>query len=61
MREMQVSFMVDWDRIYRLLDDITPLAVDCGRLCGSACCSEWEQGAGIYLLPGEESMFSGFD
>ncbi|WP_286726274.1 hypothetical protein [Pelotomaculum sp. PtaB.Bin117] len=53
--------MVDWDRIYRLLDDITPLAVDCGRLCGSACCSEWEQGAGIYLLPGEESMFSGFD
>ncbi|OPX94185.1 MAG: hypothetical protein A4E53_00100 [Pelotomaculum sp. PtaB.Bin104] len=53
--------MVDWERIYKLLDDITPLAVDCGRLCGAACCTEWEQGAGVYLLPGEEGMFSGLE
>ncbi|MDF9408624.1 hypothetical protein L7E55_09690 [Pelotomaculum isophthalicicum JI] len=53
--------MVNWNRIYNLLDDITPLAVNCGLLCGSACCTEWEQGAGIYLLPGEEGMFSGLE
>lgn len=50
--------MVNWERIYRLLADVTPLAADCGRLCGAACCSEWEQGVGMYLLPGEEIMFS---
>ncbi len=49
--------MVDWNWIYKLLNDITPLPVDCGRLCGSACCREWEKGVGMYLLPGEEIMF----
>lgn len=51
--------MVDWDRVYKLLNDVTPLPADCGRLCGAVCCSEWEKGVGMYLLPGEEIMFSG--
>ncbi len=50
--------MVDWHRVYRLLDDVTPLSADCGGLCGKACCSEWEKGVGMYLLPGEEAMFT---
>jgi hypothetical protein len=50
--------VINWPRIYSLLEDVTPLAGDCGKLCGSVCCSEWEQGVGMYLLPGEECMFT---
>jgi hypothetical protein len=49
--------LVDWVRAYKLLDEVTPLAADCVRLCGAVCCTEWERGAGMYLLPGEEVMF----
>lgn len=51
--------MINWRKVYRLLDDITPLKIDCGKLCGSICCSEWEPGVGMYLLPGEEVMYNG--
>lgn len=27
-----------WKAIYRLLDRVSPVNYDCGRLCGSACC-----------------------
>jgi hypothetical protein len=49
--------LADWVRVYKLLKEVTPLPVDCGRLCGSICCAEWEKGVGMYLLPGEEVMF----
>jgi hypothetical protein len=49
--------LVDWGRVYKLLNEVTPLPADCGRLCGSICCAEWEKGVGMYLLPGEEVMF----
>lgn len=50
--------------IYRLLNKVSPLAGDCGQLCSSACCncggdgegSDFEMG--IYLLPGEEKLFT---
>ncbi|MBN7772412.1 hypothetical protein [Clostridium aminobutyricum] len=53
--------------IYRLLDRVSPLDSDCGKLCGAACCtcggdSQSEEGLdydlGIYLLPGEEKLFT---
>lgn len=50
--------------IYRLLDRVSPIPSDCGKLCGAACCtygddsSEEEVQMGIYLLPGEEKLFS---
>lgn len=48
----------DFEEVYRLLD--TPATEgDCGRLCGSMCCQEYEPGVGMYLLPGEECMFTG--
>ena len=47
-----------YTQIYRRLDKVTPLPVDCGRSCGAACCEDNETGTGMYLFPGEEAMFS---
>lgn len=47
-----------YKKLYRLLDEVTPLLVDCGELCQKACCDP-KLGQGVYLFPGEEVMFSG--
>ncbi len=45
--------------IYRLLNYVSPIDGDCGKLCGSACCIPEGEDLGIYLLPGEEKVFTG--
>ena len=47
-----------FNRIYRLLDQVSPVDYDCGELCGAACCTCQDPDMGIYLLPGEEKMFT---
>ena len=75
--------------IYRLLDKVSPIDGDCGRLCGSLCCTydpqesqesfcqadpegrsenamtcgevSDEAALGLYLLPGEEKLFTGHE
>ena len=50
-----------YQAIYRLLDRVSPLSADCGLLCGAVCCCPPEQDdqeLGIYLLPGEEKLFT---
>ncbi|MFZ5644466.1 MAG: hypothetical protein ACOY46_12830 [Bacillota bacterium] len=47
---------INWERLYGVLDNITPLPADCGTLCEKRCCSVRE-GVGIYLFPGEEVIF----
>lgn len=56
--------------IYRLLDRVSPLDYNCGKLCGAACCGkpcDWynpeaasdtaeEKDYGLYLFPGEEAI-----
>ncbi|NLD20290.1 MAG: hypothetical protein GX663_08630 [Clostridiales bacterium] len=40
---------------------VSPVHFDCGSLCGAACCtctSEEKDSMGIYLLPGEEKLFT---
>lgn len=53
--------------IYKLLDKVSPLENDCGQLCSSACCNcggdsidedSLDFNMGIYLLPGEEKLFT---
>ncbi len=40
-----------------ILADITPLARDCGALCGHICCADSEDGMnGMLLFPGEEAL-----
>ncbi|MBE5799047.1 MAG: hypothetical protein E7321_03750 [Clostridiales bacterium] len=39
-----------------LLETLTPLKTDCGRLCGGACC-QGDEGTGMLLFPGEEAFY----
>jgi len=50
----------DYSYLYKLTAHVTPLKTDCGLLCRQACCQPNKQDTlGIYLFPGEESMFTG--
>ena len=46
-----------YTKLYKMLDDITPLTVDCGQLCEGACCAVTDEITGMYLFPGEEVMY----
>jgi len=48
----------DFEKVYSLLDT-RATEDDCGKLCGSRCCQEYEPGVGMYLIPGEDCMFTG--
>ena len=44
-------------QIYKLFDNVTPLAVDCGGLCKNACCTDNDDGDnGMLLFPGEAEV-----
>lgn len=45
-------------KAYELLNDVTPLSVDCGQLCNGACCHSADENTGMYLYPGEEQMLT---
>lgn len=44
----------DYDKIFKIMGELTPLKVDCGQLCGGACC-KGDSRTGMLLFPGEES------
>lgn len=44
------------NKAYELLNDVTPLSFDCGRLCGAKCC-KGDAGDGMLLFPGEKEFF----
>ena len=51
---------VDYQKLYKLTANVTPLKEDCGGLCGAVCCRpDQENTLGMYLFPGEEKMFTG--
>ena len=39
-----------------LLESVTPLKRDCGRLCAGACC-QGDETTGMLLFPGEEALY----
>lgn len=46
------------EEVRRLLEDVTPLKTDCGRVCGGACCRSLEgETTGMLLFPGEEDLY----
>ena len=43
----------------QLLEQLTPLRRDCGRICGAACCQADEDGqGGMLLLPMEDRLYT---
>ena len=42
---------------YKYLQDLTPIAADCGQLCGARCCHGDEE-TGMLLFPYEELLLS---
>lgn len=47
-------------RAYTEIGERTPLATDCGKLCGAACCAPDEDGqGGVFLFPGEQKLLEG--
>ena len=40
-----------------LLENLTPLKTDCGRLCQGACC-QGDEATGMLLFPGEEALYA---
>ena len=54
----------DYRKIYEMLDEVSPIDGDCGRLCNAACCTcdgdckGDDFNLGIYLLPGEDKLFT---
>ncbi len=46
-----------YTKLYRILEDVTPLTVDCGQLCDGACCAVTDEITGMYLFPGEKVMY----
>ncbi|MBQ7784535.1 MAG: hypothetical protein IJ381_00090 [Clostridia bacterium] len=39
-----------------LLENLTPLKTDCGRLCQGACC-QGDENTGMLLFPGEDAFY----
>ena len=41
-----------------LLEELTPLKTDCGKVCGARCCRSLEgEETGMLLFPGEEEYY----
>lgn len=49
------------EKIYEILDEVSPLDYDCGKLCGEICCVYDEEELALYLMPGEELMYENTD
>ncbi len=50
-----------YKEIYEKLDAVSPVPFDCGEICGSICCQGDDPETGLYLLPGEEKLFTDSD
>lgn len=49
----------DYQKLYEMTAEPTPLHKDCGTLCSSVCCQPGRNNElGIYLFPGEEAMYT---
>ena len=47
----------EFEEIYRMLDKVSPVDFDCGKICGAICCRDVDgEDMGMYLLPGEEKI-----
>ncbi len=50
----QKDYISMYNKIFKILNDLTPLKADCGQLCGGACC-KGDKSIGMRLFPHEKS------
>lgn len=48
------------NKAYELLERVTPLTCDCGKLCGGRCC-KGDGSTGMWLFPYEEEILKNID
>ena len=46
-----------YEKIFKIMGDLTPLTADCGQLCGGACCKGSDT-IGMRLFPHEETVLN---
>lgn len=51
---MSTDYNKMYQKIFKIMGDLTPLKADCGKLCGGACC-KGDENTGMRLFPFEES------
>lgn len=51
---MKTDYEKLYKKVFKIMDDLTPLYVDCGQLCNCACC-KGDKNTGMRLFPFEES------
>lgn len=44
-----------YDKIFKIMGELTPLKADCGKLCSGACC-KGDENTGMRLFPFEETQ-----
>ena len=54
---MPANYKKMYDKIFKIMGELTPLKVDCGQLCSGACC-KGDEGIGMRLFPFEESVLN---
>ena len=54
---MPTDFSKLYAKVNKIMGEYTPLKVDCGKLCGGACC-KGDMQTGMRLFPFEESVLS---
>lgn len=47
-----------YTKLYKMLENVTPLEIDCGQLCDGACCTVTDEVTGMYLFPAEREMYN---
>ena len=52
---MSTDYGKMYEKIFRIMGDLTPLKADCGTLCNCACC-KGDENTGMRLFPFEESF-----
>lgn len=51
---MSTDYTKMYEKIFKIMGDLTPLKADCGRLCGGACC-KGDELTGMRLFPFEKT------
>ena len=47
-------------KVYKILQNVTPLKSDCGKICDGECC-KGDSNTGMLLFPGEEKILKNVD